>query len=177
MTNLTRLLHMPASARHVVLAATTAAIITISGCASWPPGGLPPGTPIDTARHGFASPTAEFPLPNGGTRLEFAQGTFGKQTYMLDFDPSGKLVSTEQVLTEQNLASIRPGLPEADLMMRIGRPAHVFSVPWQKLHVWNYRFAGGDCVWYQISVSDVERAVTQSSLGSDPSCDGPNSKD
>ena len=119
MTNLIGHLHMLASTRNAALASTAAAIITLSGCASWPPGGLPPGTPIDTARHGFSSPTAEFALPNGGTRLEFAQGSFGKQTYMLDFDPSGQLIAKTQVLTEDNFATITPGLPEHDLLMTL----------------------------------------------------------
>ncbi len=154
-----------------------AAAAAVGGCAMLAPGGLPPGTPIDAARHAFVAPTGEYRLPGGGTRLEFAQGSFGKQTYMLDFDANGVLTSSTQVLAEANFAAIVPGLPAADLRMQFGRPAHVFSVPWQKLHVWNYRYAGGDCVWFQVSVSDATQRVTEAGMGTDPACDGPRDRE
>ena len=153
---------------------STAALV--GGCAAIAPGALPPGTPIDRARHGFFAPTGEYALPGGGTRLEFAQGSFGRQTYMLDFDANGVLVLSQQVLTETNFATITPSLSGADVRMRLGRPAQVFSVPWQKLHVWNYRYFGGDCRWFQVSVSDAAQQVTEAGMGMDPACDGPNDR-
>jgi hypothetical protein len=137
-----------------------------------PPGGLPPGTPIAEARRSFGGPTGQYALPDGGTRLEFAQGSFGRQTYMLDFDPNGRLVSSQQVLTEANFATIAPGLPRQDLLMRFGRPAWVFGVPRQHIAVWNYRFFTGDCVVFQVSVSTDTGQVTEAAQGWDPACDG-----
>ena len=159
--------------RAMVLAGTALA----GGCAALAPGAYPAGTPIAEVRHAIVAPTGEYALPGGGTRLEFAQGSFGKQTYMLDFDAGGALVASQQVLTEANFATIAPGLTRAELRMRLGRPAQVFSVPWQKLHVWNYRYFEGDCRWFQVSVSDVSQQVTEAGLGADPACDGPNSRD
>ena len=136
------------------------------------PGGLPPGTPIAQARGAMFAPTGEYALPDGGTRLEFA---LGKETYMLDFDRGGTLVSSQQVLTELNLATIEPGMAADDVRKRFGRPAWVFGVQYrERQHVWNYRFDGGDCVWYQVSISDATRQVTEASIGTDPACDGPN---
>ena len=149
--------------------------LAATGCAL--PGALPPGTSIDAARHQWLAPTGEYRLPNGGTRLEYAQGSFGKQTYMLDFDANGVLVSSRQVLTEENFATITPGLGLADVRARLGRPAHVFAVPWQKLHVWNYRYFDGNCVWFQVSISDAAQQVTEAGLGYDPACDGPRSRE
>jgi hypothetical protein len=57
--------------------------------------------------------------------------------------------------------------------MRLVRPAHVFSVQRQKIQVWNYRYFGGDCVWFQVSVSN-KGPVTEAGIGTDPACDGPN---
>ncbi len=147
-----------------------------SGCVSMTPGGWPPGTPIGVARQGWIGPTAEHVLPGGGTRLEFSQGRFGKETYMHDFDASGALVSSNQVLTPASFATIVPGMPRADVRMRLGRPSEVFSVPWQKLQVWNYRFFEGDCVWFQVSFSDATQRVTETGTGQDPACDGPNDR-
>jgi hypothetical protein len=151
------------------------AALVLCACASIAPGGLPAGTPIAEARASFLGPTGEYPLPNGGTRLEFARGAFGKQTFMLDFDASGRLVTSQQVLTEANFASIDPGLPAQEVRMRLGRPAEVFNVPWQRLQVWNYRYWPGDCVWYQVSIGPDGR-VTESNYGTDPACNPPSSR-
>ena len=149
--------------------------IALVGCATFAPGGLPPGTKIADARHAAFGPTGEYALPGGGTRLEFSQGAFGKQTWMLDFDANGLLVASQQVLTELNLATIEPGMAADDVRKRFGRPAWVFGVQYrERQHVWNYRFDGGDCVWYQVSISDATRQVTEASIGTDPACDGPN---
>jgi len=160
--------------RRVPLA--TALTIALAGCATLAPGGLAPGTPIAKARQALFGPSGEYPLPGGGTRLEFRQGSFGKQTFMLDFDKAGLLVSSQQVLTEPNFATIAPGMPEQEVLMRLGHPAHAFGVQWQKLHVWNYRYFGGDCVWFQVSISDATRQVTEAGVGPDPACDAPEGK-
>jgi hypothetical protein len=138
-------------------------------CASLTPISLPMGTPIDQARHRFFGPSNEYPLRDGATRLEYLQG---KQTFMLDFDASGKLVASQQVLDEAHFAEIKPGMAEADVRTRLGRPVQVYGVGWQQLqHVWSYRYWGGDCVWFQVSISDATRRVTEAGNGSDPACD------
>jgi hypothetical protein len=156
--------------RHVA-ALTLAALI--GGCASIAPGMAPLGTPIAQVRQAWVSPTGEYPLPGGGTRLEFSQGSFGRQTHMLDFDAKGVLVASEQVLTEDNFATIVPGMASREVRMRLGRPAQVFNVGWQNLQVWNYRYAGGDCVWFQVSIGNADARVTETGTGYDPACDGP----
>ena len=164
----------PRSRRRARLAGSAALATLLGGCAALAPGGLPLGTPIAEARQSLVGPTGEYALPNGGTRLEFAQGSFGKRTYLLDFDAAGRLVSTRQVLTESNLSSVAPGTPEGEVRMRFGRPVWVYGVRYPvPSQVWSYRFDGGDCFWYQISIGDASRRVTESSLGPDPACDGP----
>ena len=155
--------------------ATLGAVLAMAGCATFAPGALPPGTPITEAREVVGGPTGEFPLSDGGTRLEFARGSFGRQTWMLDFDTTGRLVHTEQVLDEAHFATVVPGQTADEVRMRIGRPANVFNVGWQRLTVWNYRWWQGDCVWYQVSISQATGKVTEAGYGSDPACDAPNS--
>ena len=169
MTNSTGSMHLARMASLLTMA--------ITGCTSLAPAALPRGSNITEARRALVAPTGEHALPGGGTRLEYAQGSFGRQTFMLDFDPGGALVSTQQVLTEANFATIRPGMPAAEVRLRLGRPAHVFGVSWQQLQVWNYRFAGGDCVWFQVSIGNATQQVTEAGIGTDPACDGPNTRD
>lgn len=149
-----------------------ALLSSLAACGSFAPGGLPLGTTIEQARRGVFKPTEEFGLPGGGTRLEFAQGGQAKQTYMLDFDRNGVLTSSEQVLTEPNLSALTTGTPAADVRLRFGRPVWVYGVRYPRGEVWNYRFAGGDCVWWQVTIGELDRRVVESSVGPDPACDG-----
>jgi len=151
--------------------AAALALAALAACTT-APGALPPGTPIADARRSFGGVSGEYRLPDGGTRLEFRQGTYGKQTFMLDFDATGRLVSSQQVLTPQIFATITLGLTHEQVLMRIGHPAYVFPVGWQKLQVWSYRFAGleGDCVVFQVSFSNATGTVTDAGPNTDPAC-------
>ena len=157
--------------RRLAGSAAALALAALSACTT-APGALPPGTPIADARKSFGGVSGEYRLPDGGTRLEFRQGTYGKQTYMLDFDAGGLLVSSKQVLTPETFATITPGLTPEQVLMRIGHPAYVFPVGYQKLQVWNYRFAGmeGDCVVFQVSISNVTGIVSDAGPNTDPAC-------
>ena len=118
----------------------------------------------------FAGPSDEYALPGGGARLEFRQG---RETWLLDFDTAGRLASSRQVLTLQTFATIQPGMTQDDVLSRIGRPAFVFGIGWQRSTVWNYRFGGldGDCVVFQVSISNASRNVTETGPNTDPACD------
>ena len=155
-----------------LLTALLALTAALAGCVVLTSGGLPAGTPIAQVRQSWLAPSGEYALPGGGTRLEYARGSFGRETYMLDFDAKGSLLTSQQVLTEANFATIEPGMSSQDVRMRLGRPAHVFNVGWQHLQVWNYRFFGGDCVWFQVSIGNADQRVTQAGTGYDPACDG-----
>jgi hypothetical protein len=147
----------------------------LAACGTMAPGGLPLGTPIATARESLIGPTGEHPLPGGGTRLEFRQG---RQTYMLDFDAAGRLVASRQVLTPETFATITPGMSEADVLARIGRPVHVVGIGWQQRQLWSYRFNGleGDCVVFQVAIANDTHTVAETGPNMDPACNGPNSR-
>lgn len=153
------------------LAALAVLIAALGACATT--GGVPAGTPIAQVRQAWPGPQAEHALPGGGTRLEFNQGVRGKETWMLDFDAQGLLVSSTQVLTQANLATIAPGMPVAEVRLRLGQPADVFGLPRQRQQVWNYRFADGDCVLFQVSILDATQQVVEIGQARDPACDGP----
>jgi hypothetical protein len=143
----------------------------VGACGSLrPPGSLPPGTPIAEARQSFGGPSGEYALPGGGNRLEFRQG---RQTYMLDFDAGGRLVSSRQVLTPETFATITPGMSQQEVLARIGRPAFVTPIGWQQQQLWSYRFGGleGDCVVFQVSIGNASHAVADTGPNMDPACD------
>ena len=157
--------------RSIVRCSAAAFLVAALGaCASV--GSIAPGTSIADARLTRGGPSGEYALPGGGTRLEFRQGSYGRETYMLDFDASGRLVANRQVLTPQTFATIQPGMTQDDVLSRIGRPAFVVPVGWQQLQVWSYRFGGleGDCVVFQVSISNASHTVTDAGPNTDPAC-------
>ena len=157
--------------RFLLRGALVVALASLGACSSMRgPASLPPGATIADARQTFGGASGEYALPSGGTRLEFRQG---RATQMLDFDASGRLVSSQQVLNPQTFATITPGMTQEQVLARIGRPAFVFPVGWQQLQVWNYRFGGmeGDCVVFQVSISNATRTVADAGPNTDPACD------
>ena len=86
------------------VAAVLLAGAALAACGTMTPGALPLGSSIAEARQSPIGPTAEHALADGGTRLEFRQG---KQTYMLDYDAAGHLVTSRQVLTPEIFATSR----------------------------------------------------------------------
>jgi hypothetical protein len=142
----------------------------LAGCVTFGPGGAPLGSSLSDVKSRY-HPTGEYPLADGGERLEFAGGTYGRLTYMLDFDAAGKLVKSEQVLTEVNFANIVPGMPRDELRRRLGPPSETFAIPRQKIDVWNYRYFTGDCLWFQVSIGTADNEVTTAGITTDPRCD------
>ena len=147
-----------------------------AGAAPWRRRSLPIGAPIADARAALGGPTGEYVLPGGGTRLEFARGSFGRQTWMLDFDAAGRLVRKDQVLTEARFAEIVPGMTATEVRMRLGRPAESTYLGWQRRQLWSYRWWPGDCVVFQVSI-DAGGSVVEAGMGTDLACGGPNVKD
>jgi hypothetical protein len=131
---------------------------------------LPIGTPIEQARQTFGL-SGEYPLPDGGRRLEIRQH---RQTYMLDFDAAGRLVAKRPVLTPEVFATMKPGMTSGDVLALIGHPVDTFPVGWQQLNVWSYRFPSpeGDCVLWQVSISNPTGLVTDVGPNMDPACGG-----
>ena len=74
--------------------------------------------------------------------------------------------------TEADFASVKEGMPAQDVLGRLGPPTYTFGVPWQNVDVWNYRLIGGDCVVFQVVITQAGRVRESNSIW-DPKCDGP----
>ena len=86
-------------------------------------------------------PTAEYPLPNGGKRLQYSQMPAGSQVWNYDFDASGRLVGQDQALRYDDFNRIRLGQTrEDDILRMFGRPMRVVRVATFNGPVWDYRF-------------------------------------
>jgi hypothetical protein len=146
--------------------------VFVAACAA-PAQTYPPGSNVDTVLRGMGPPTQEHLLPSGGRRLEYAGGTYGRFTYMFDFDASGKLVHVEQVRDEAHFNVIKAGMTSAEVLAQIGRPATTWLIAWQRQVVWSYRYETPFCQWFMVGMSPEGRVV-DTAYGPDPLCERDN---
>jgi hypothetical protein len=145
------------------------ALLLLAGCAGYGPGDLKPGQSEADVRARMGEPTDRIVVP-GGSRLEYARGPFGKHTYRIDLDATGKVRGVSQILTEANFEALRPGATRDEVRDRLGRPAET-RVGWRGVgEVWSYRYDYRiDCRWFQVWL--VDDRVREASYATDPVCD------
>jgi hypothetical protein len=155
-----------------LVAIAIAGSLVLGGCSGYSPRNLQTGQTEAEVVQQMGPPTARYKLPEGGTRLEYARGPAGRETYMVDFDAAGRLTTWDQVLNLPNLYAISPGMSEGEVLLRVGHPGTTIPIKRQQLVLWNYRYPTNDCLWFQISMGDDGKVIT-ASQGTDPQCDAP----
>lgn len=151
-------------------AARLAPLLVLAACQSYSPSGVTPGTPIGQVEARMGPRTGSYPLPGGGQRVEFARGPYGKHTYMVDTDATGKVTAWTQVLTEATFATIQPGMTREQVLRTIGHPSEVRWLGYQKRNLWSYRYDAAFCIWYQVSL-DARNEVVDVGYATDPACE------
>jgi len=142
----------------------------LGACVSYGPGALQPGDSIEAVTQRMGRPTGDYHRADGGQRLEFARGPFGKHTFMLDFDPQGRLQHSEQVLDEAHFNTVQAGMTGDQLLFRLGHPLKVWSVRYHDQTVWSYRFDGPFCQLFHVGITPAGD-VEDTSYGPDPLCE------
>ncbi|MCU0969438.1 MAG: hypothetical protein MUF03_11585 [Rubrivivax sp.] len=154
------------------LAVALAIAALIGACAILGPADLAPGRTETEVVQRLGMPTARYPLDGGATRIEWATGPFGRSTWMVDFDASGRSTAARQVLTESNLMAFQvraPGLTRAELLRELGTPGEVRGARGGG-QTWSWRYQTNDCLWFQVSL-DAAGIVTSGAFGIDWACD------
>ncbi len=148
----------------------------LAGCAtSYSPQGLQTGTSVNEAIAALGPATARY-ARDGGERVEFARGPYGRHTFMLDFDSQGRLTGWEQVLTEQKFDAVREGESRDQVLFALGHPSDSRPLPVQHRTLWSYRYDAVFCKWFQVGI-DVNGKVADTGYGPDPLCDDVKSVD
>ena len=75
-------------------------------------------------------------------------------------------------VTENDFATIQPGMTRDQVVARFGRPTWTFGVRQENLTIMNYRDNHSSCTIYQVSVRP-DGTVRDASPAWDPKCDGP----
>lgn len=144
-------------------------LLCLSACSAPPQ----PGQSVAQLVQQRGAPTATYPMPNGITRLEFATGPFGRETWMVDIDARQQVLSAHQVLNEASFADFQrhaPGMSRDELLRTLGRPGERRHGGWQGGQVWSWRYPTNDCLWFQASIGD-DGIVRDGAYAIDPLCD------
>lgn len=145
-------------------------LVILSACAGYGPNGLAPGAGEAQVVQRMGEPTARFPRPEGGTWLEFQRGPAGLDTFMLDLDPGGRLLRSEQVLDHAHFSSLVPGMGREQVLYAIGHPGMVQLIGWQQRELWFYRYRAPVCQLFQV-VMTLDGQAAEVGYGRDPTCD------
>jgi hypothetical protein len=142
----------------------------VAGCAGYTPTNALTGRSAEEAAGVLGPPSARYTLPGGIQRLEFARGPYGKHTYMIDLDTAGRVARVEQVLSERNFESIRPGDARQSVLLLLGRPSEVGRI-WRGAELWQYRYEAHVCRWFVITLEPDGGGVRDAGYLPDPACD------
>jgi hypothetical protein len=141
-----------------------------SACTSLGSANFVNGTRIDDVLARSGAPTAEYALPGNAKRIEYTGGTYGKQTWMLDFNAAGTLTQSIQVRTELRFNQVTAGMSQGAVLMAVGHPSEQSVLSYQKQTVWSYRFEDPFCRWFQVGIDATGRVVDTAYLP-DPVCE------
>lgn len=146
-----------------------AGLFMLSACSSYAPPAELVGVDRAAVVARMGPPERERPA-DGGTRLEFARGPYGHHTWFIYLDDAGKVTRAEQVLTEANFLRIVPGMAQEAVHQRLGRPNEEQVLGRARGVVWNYRFEGPFCQWFQVEIA-ADGTVRSTGYGTPPECE------
>ena len=145
-----------------------AGVSLLSACSSYGPPGDLAGATRETIVARMGPPDVQRTV-EGGTRLEYPRGPYGRHTYFVYLDADGRATRFEQVLTEARFNQITPGMTQDALLLALGRPSEVWRLGRNRGTVWNYRYENNFCLWFQIEVTQ-EQTVRSAGYGEPPEC-------
>ncbi|MCY7316232.1 MAG: hypothetical protein LH480_11590 [Rubrivivax sp.] len=150
------------------LALTLFCAAWLGACASTVP---PVAAPKADVLRSWGQPTASHALPQGGERLEYASGPFGRTTWMIDLDRTGAVTQARQVLNEAEFLRLQSAsnLSANDVLRWIGTPGERRGARGGG-QTWSWRYPTNDCLWFQASVS-ASGQLQSAAYGIDPTCD------
>jgi len=87
----------------------------------------------------FGEPEAVWESPAGRV-FEYNRQPAGQKNYMVTIGPDGRMAALRQVLTPENFAKVRAGMPAEDLRKMLGKPASRKPYPLKNEVEWDWRW-------------------------------------
>lgn len=160
---------------HPFTALALTALLLAAGCSALRPTLPAPGQDEAAAVAALGTPTARYPMAGGATRLEFARGPMGRETFMVDLDASGRVTQAEQVLDLRHLQRVSDGMGRDELLRLLGRPGER-QREFQNRETWIWRFANNDCLVFAVTLDAQGRVIRSGGVMPDPRCELPSVK-
>jgi hypothetical protein len=159
--------------RRLTAWATLGTLVLLAACAA--PVLPPPGQPREAVLQAWGPPTGRYALPDGGERLEYASGPYGRTTWMVDIDADGRVRGAAQVLNEMHFLDFQaraPGMTREQVLLELGRPGETQAIGWLGDTLWSWRYPTNDCLWFQVQF-DRAGLAKSASYNIDRRCDPP----
>lgn len=152
-----------------------AALLLATGCSLLSPVLPSPGQDEAAAVAALGRPTARYAMPDGATRLEFARGPLGRETFMVDLDAQGRVTQAEQVLDLWHLRRVTDGMDREALLRLLGRPGDR-QREYMDRETWYWRYANNDCLVFAVTLSAQGRVIHGGGVMPDPRCERPSAR-
>lgn len=130
----------------------------LPGCDSVKLEKLKPGvTTMVQAREIMGSPTMEWLDSDGSATWEYPRTPAGVVNYMIDFGPDKVLREVRQVLTEENFARVKEGMPREQIRRLLGQSASEQYFSLKREYVWDWKTKSENSYDYFFDVYFDER--------------------
>jgi hypothetical protein len=139
--------------RILALAAVAAAA---AACASY--GSVVPGEPADRVQARMGAPSQVWRNADGTQTWEYRTAPAGWYTYMVDLGPDHAVRGIRQVLAEEYLSRIQPGMSRDDVRRVLGGPKEIAHYPRSHQEVWSWRFKEQN-TWYRLFLVQFDEST------------------
>jgi hypothetical protein len=141
--------------------------LIVSACTSYSGSGLKPGEArLEDVHATMGPPALHWQDADGSRQLAYPRGPAGFDTFMVRLGPNGKLLSIENVLDEQHLATVRAGMSKEDVLRILGPSdanANAYFEARDEL-AWDWRFRVFNEPWRMIVLFDSTSGKVRSTM-------------
>ncbi len=109
-----------------------------AGCASFAQ--IAPGTSPEQVQALVGAPAEVWKTLDGSEVWEYPLGPFGFETYMVSFGPERAVRRVQQVLNEETIVTLRPGMSRDEVRRLLGKPREVRTIALSDEEVWSWRY-------------------------------------
>jgi hypothetical protein len=124
-------------------------IALLSGCAGYSPSRDIVGQDQSVLVASMGQPERQYEV-EGLTVLHYPRGPAGSHTYFVYLDKDGRVVKSEQVLTEERFNTIRSGMTKDQVIGVLGVTKITMGLARQRGYVWFYRYENASCKSFMI---------------------------
>lgn len=119
-------------------------IALLSGCSGYAPSAILVGQGRDFVIQELGHPERET-MVEGRSKLHFPRGPGGHHTYFVYLDVGERVVSWEQVLTEDRFNQVTSGMTKEQVIDLIGVSKITHGLARDRGYVWHYRYSNQQC--------------------------------